>query len=267
MVSEAEVNGDIALIASRKLTHIRTYSEGGPNDVNVWNVPAAAKHGLKVAVGVGVEPNNLDAPKARIDSAWKQAELHPDTVLLLVIGNEVDRTDNVTYTPDEIQAAMAYARSERSKHPSVPQTTSVTTCFSGTVLQNASSPWGSFVDECEEIVYLTVYPWYGGAAPDNIDPQMRWSWENGLSQVTNQGKTVVIAEIGWPSAGGRETTPENARTNYAATKRWVSGQNFLNKGFDTFWFEMFDEPWKSNEGPQGPHWGLCNSDGTLKFDF
>jgi exo-beta-1,3-glucanase (GH17 family) len=29
--------------------------------------------------------------------------------------------------------------------------------------------------------------------------------------------------------------------------------------FDTYWFEMFDEPWKTQEGPQGPHWGLYTS--------
>ena len=31
---------------------------------------------------------------------------------------------------------------------------------------------------------------------------------------------------------------------------------FLNKAFDTYWFEMFDEPWKTAEGAWGSHWGL-----------
>ena len=116
-------------------------------------------------------------------------------------------------------------------------------------------------------MYLTVYPWYGNADPGNIDAQMQWSWDNGLRQVAERGKTVVIAEIGWPSEGGRETSVDNERINFEVTRKSVSGQNSLGKSFDTYWFEMFDEPWKSNEGGQGPHWGLCDSDGNPTFDF
>ena len=97
-------------------------------------------------------------------------------------------------------------------------------------------------DACNTVVYLTVYPWYGGAAPNNIDPQMQW----------------VIAEIGWPSAGGRETSVANEATNYAVTKKWVSGVNSLGMAFDTFWFEMFDEPWKDGGGCPGPALGAVH---------
>ena len=41
---------------------------------------------------------------------------------------------------------------------------SVTSCFSGTVFVD-SPDWASAVDACEEVVYLTVYPRYGDAAP------------------------------------------------------------------------------------------------------
>ena len=68
----------------------------------------------------------------------------------------------------------------------------------------------------------------------------------------------MIAEIGWPSDGAPnwKTSVANEKLNYATTKTWVSGQNSLNRAFDTYWFEMFDEPWKTKEGPWGPHWGL-----------
>jgi exo-beta-1,3-glucanase (GH17 family) len=123
------------------------------------------------------------------------------------------------------------------------------------------------VDFCDTVAYLTVYPWYGEAVPGNIDPQMQWSWNNGLKQVRERGKQVVIAEIGWPSAGGRETSVENEKINYETTKKWVSGSNSLHMSFDTFWFEMFDEPWKTQEGPQGPHWGLYTSGSNPQAKF
>ena len=115
------------------------------------------------------------------------------------------------------------------------------------------------MNACEKLVYLTVYPWYGNSPPGNIDTNMQWSYNNGMKQVEALGKHVVIGEIGWPSAGGRETTVENEALNYKVTNDWVLGKNPLNKAYEAFWFEMFDEPWKTQEGPWGPHWGLYGS--------
>lgn len=263
---ETEVLADMKAIAERKFTHVRTYTEGGDNDGNIWNVSAASQCGLKVALGVWVDADHPELTKARIVTALTQAQAHPGTVIRFVIGNEVDRTDVATYKPEAILAAMNYAKSERQRYPNA-TAIKVTTCFSGTVLQHANSPWLRVIEACEEDVYLTVYPWYGGAVPGNISPQMKWSWENGLSQIASLGKTVVIAEIGWPSAGRADATVANQQLNYGVTKSWVSGQNFLSRAFDAFWFEMFDEPWKTAEGAQGPHWGLYTADGKPKFDF
>ncbi len=62
----------------------------------------------------------------------------------------------------------------------------------------------------------TIYPWYGDAAPDNIAKQMDWSWNNGLQQVKNLGKDILIAEIGWPSAGGGERSSPRTRPSTTA---------------------------------------------------
>ena len=85
---------------------------------------------------------------------------------------------------------------------------------------------------------------------------------------------VVIGEIGWPSGtdnNGTKTArenPVNEGINFKASLRWVDGKNFLNKAYNSFWFEMFDEPWKKNE-PKGvgPSWGIYEQNGaqTPKF--
>jgi exo-beta-1,3-glucanase (GH17 family) len=69
--------------------------------------------------------------------------------------------------------------------------------------------------------------------------------ERARAVLGERGKQVVNAEIGWPSEGGRETSVANEKTNYEVTKKWVSGTNPLRMSFDTYWFEMFDEPWKT----------------------
>ena len=272
-VTEANVEADMKIVAAH-FRQIRTY---GVDAGNQWNADKALKNGIReMAVGVWVTPNNAPATNAQIDLALAQLDAAARKYggfahLDLVIGNEVDRTDVVTYSPADIRNGMAYAKQAVQKYRSTLDSIYVTTCFSGTVLgpgPNAAK-WQPVVDFCDERTLLTVYPWYGGAPPNDIDKQMQWSWDNGLKQVQARGKQVVIAEIGWPSAGGRDTSVDNERINFETTKKWVSFGNPMGLNFDTYWFEMFDEPWKTKEGAQGPHWGLftAGANPQQKFPF
>ncbi|MEW9307633.1 glycosyl hydrolase family 17 protein [Labrys neptuniae] len=258
-VTEADVEADMKIVAAH-FTQIRTYGVDGGNQ---WNADKALKNGIrKMSVGVWVTPNDASATNKQIDLALSQLDAAAKKYggfehLDLVIGNEVDRTDVAVYAPADIRNGMAYAKQAVQKYPTL-DSVYVTTCFSGTVLgpgPNAAK-WQPVVDFCDERTLLTVYPWYGGADPGNIDKQMQWSWDNGLKQVQARKKQIVIAEIGWPSAGGRATSVENERINFETTKKWVNYGNPMGMQFDTYWFEMFDERWKTKEGAQGPHWGL-----------
>ena len=237
--SEADVTADMDIIA-KHFGKIRTYSV---HDADTYNVGAASKHGLKVCLGTWIFKNDktktFDRMKTfdEIDLAVHQAGMFPGTVIHFIIGNEVDRPEQ-SYDPKEVLDALNYAKTKKDSHPnkqvnSIP----VTTCFSGTVLQPntpSAEKWLDVVRLCHDVVYLTVYPWYGNSPPDNIDKNMRWSYENGMQQVEALGKRVVIAEIGWPSAGWPPpgepkekrfpTTVENEQANYAATNDWVLGK-------------------------------------------
>lgn len=246
-VPEDIVDMGLSLLAGQKFTHIRTYSCLGGDK---FNVKLAAKHGLKVALGIWVVPGDTANNQAAILEGWRQVSQFPGVVVDLVIGNEVNREDHFKFSPNEIKSLIDFAI---AKHP--PNNVKVTSCFSGTVLQDKPE-WSVAVEACEEVVYLTVYPWYGGASPGNIQAQMEWSWNNGLKQVADRNKRIVIAEIGWPSAGGRLTTPENEKINFETTKTFLLGGTNPHFALDAYWFEMFDEWWKTDEGAQGPHWGL-----------
>lgn len=247
-VPEDIVDMGLSIMAQQRFTHIRTYSCLGGDR---FNVKLAQKHGLKVGLGIWVVPGKTADNQAAIVEGWNQVSQYPGVVVDLVIGNEVNREDNFKFGPGEIKTLIDFAKGKRVSGTNV----KVTSCFSGTVLHD-NPEWGIAVDACESVVYLTVYPWYGGAAPNNIQSQMDWSWSNGLQQVAARGKTIVIAEIGWPSAGGRLTTPENEKTNFDTTKAFLLGETSPHFALDAYWFEMFDEWWKTDEGPQGPHWGL-----------
>jgi exo-beta-1,3-glucanase (GH17 family) len=226
-------------IVSSYFEQIRTYGVDGGNQ---WNVDKARKFNIrKMAVGVWVFPGNPSATNAQIDMAISQLVaaankyggfLHID----LVIGNEVNRADVVVYSPADILNGMAYAKQAVKKVSSTLDSVYVTTCFSGTVLEPGKpdvAKWLPVVDACDERTLLTVYPWYGNAPPNNINAQMQWSWDNGLKQVQARGKEVVIAEIGWPSAGGRATSVENERINFETTKAWVNMGNPMGIAFNT----------------------------------
>jgi exo-beta-1,3-glucanase (GH17 family) len=281
-VTAAEVDADMAIIKAKGFTNIRTYATltGDRHNVN-----RAGKYGLKVSLGIWIADNTQN--NGLVDDAVSQAlddtYAHPgaNTVVDLVIGNEVNRTDDkAPLDPQMILGYIQYAKQQlqAKKLGNI----RVTSCFSGTVLQNPNSDmgviWGNVIDHCDGPIYLTVYPWYakkneGAPPPNDISKNMNWSWDNGLKQVIARGKKIVIAEIGWPSAGGdanhSPTSVDNERINYQTTKKFLTGATDPHWALDTFWFEMFDEPWKTGEGAWGPYWGMYTSGANPqpKFNF
>jgi len=76
---------------------------------------------------------------------------------------------------------------------------------------------------------------------------------------------VVIGETGWPTAGGKAATVENACTYVNGLVSWVGlGVEEGEAGREVYVFEAFDEQLKPAEGIE-PHWGLMTERGVSKF--
>lgn len=77
------------------------------------------------------------------------------------------------------------------------------------------------------------------------------------------GRAIWISETGWPSdgipRGAAVPSPENAADYFQRFTSWARAG-----AVPFFYFEAFDEAWKTNEGSVGTHWGVWDSAATLK---
>lgn len=278
-ISKAQIEGDLDLI-SKHFGFLRTYTVADGMDQVVG---IAAAKGLEVSLGVNCYPGDASTTKSDIEKAIAVAKLHPSTVMCLAIGNETNKKGPTFVEPSIVAGYMDYAHTKMAAAGlSIP----LTACITGTGAQNPHTIdttievyAGEILQKCKDlnkpqhqVVLLTIYPYWGNSQPDNIDVSMKWSYENGMSNCEdNFGLTVLIGEIGWPSAnGGVHTSRENVtnlKNNFAVSLSWVNGTNFLNKAYNSFWFEMFDEPFKIAENGVGPYWGIYEKGGneTPKF--
>ncbi|MEE4915544.1 glycosyltransferase family 2 protein [Pseudomonas viridiflava] len=71
-------------------------------------------------------------------------------------------------------------------------------------------------------------------------------------------KPIVLAEVGWPgksNAARRIFTSPTEQSTYLRNQL----QRLDQQGYAYFVIEAFDQQWKTDEGPQGPHWGVFNT--------
>ncbi len=277
-----QIESDLSVIANH-FDFIRTYTVADNMDKVV---EVAASKNLQVAVGVHCYPDaqgGAASTKADIDKAVNAAKNNESTVLCIIVGNEttLNKGTNPNYVdPAVVAGYMDYAKSKMVeagiKMP-------VTSCLSaGGADVNSPEYAPQILEKCRDlnseehrIIMMNIYPFYGQVATNNITPgdisgNMQWSFDNqGIRAAeSNYGLSVIIGEIGWPTGGNNSyQSVANAQINFKTTLDWINGHNIYNQAYNTFWFEMFDEPWKYNEPlGAGTHWGLYDSNSqTPKF--
>jgi len=257
--TEADIKADLKIV-KKHFGFIRTYTVQHAQS----NLPQLCKEeGIGLALGCWIftGTDHKANTEAEIDTALAQASAYPDQVKIIVIGNEVDLATN-GYTASQVTDAFNYAVTQKATYTNLADVP-LTICMTGK--GPTDTTWSPLLDLMQAYAFLTIYPWYG-QTPANVNPKeisgnMEWSYNNGMVQCINKNLQVVIAEIGWPSAGNddMDTNWASEVENYTATCSWINGTNAQSTAYITMWFEMFDEPWKTAEGPQGPNWGLYTS--------
>jgi exo-beta-1,3-glucanase (GH17 family) len=240
VIPPAQIDDDFAHL-SKVTDCVRTYAV----DQGLENVPVLAKkHGLKVILGIWL---GREAPKnaLQIEAGIRLANRHPDTVRLLVIGNEALLRGEIS---EKDLGEILKSVKARVKVP--------TTYADVWEFWVKHKGLADFVDTVT--VHILPY-WEDHPVPAAEAGKHVGDIRKQVGEVF-AGKPILIGETGWPSEGrmrwgARATPSDQALVLHDLLELKKSS------GFDVNLIEAFDQPWKRLlEGTVGGYWGLLDAD-------
>lgn len=178
------------------------------------------------------------------------ANLHPDTVFSVAVGNEatVDWTDHLV----PVERMIEYVRQVKAgvRQP-------VTFCENYV-------PWQHKLrDLVPELDFLSLHT-YPVWEYKQVHEALEYTKDNIRSVAAlYPDKPIVVTEAGWATqSNGRGIQPDNASQQLQAIYYEALMQWSRESGTLVFVFEAFDEPWKGSPDPLEPekHWGLFDVD-------
>lgn len=226
---------DAAVAATAALaSRIRTYSALEGQD----RIPAAAaRHGIPVALGVWVDRTEART-RAEIERAVEVARASPN-IDLIVVGNETILAEK--RRPADLVPLLREVRERTGR------------------MVTTTEPWDVWLRMPEladevDVVGIHILPYWYGIAPGQA---AQWALARYREvQAAFPGRRIWVAEYGWPSGrhGSRATLEGQARAirEFAALA--------AREGIEWNLVEAVDQPWKTNEGHVGPHWGVLDAD-------
>ena len=245
-IDATQIDDDLSRLA--KLTDcIRIYSV----DVGLDQVPEIAKrHGLKVLLGIWVS-NRRDRTEWQIKTGVALAKRFPDTIQAVIVGNEVLLRGEVT-----AETLAGYIRDVKAD---VRQAVTYADVWEFWIRNAALAQSVDFIT-IHILPFWEDHPIPADRAADHIVSI------HGHVAAAFPGRSLLIGEVGWPSAGrmreGALPSPASqARVMHDLLTRTKANNIRLNV------IEAFDQPWKRLlEGTIGGHWGLI-TDPPRRFKF
>jgi exo-beta-1,3-glucanase (GH17 family)/cellulose synthase/poly-beta-1,6-N-acetylglucosamine synthase-like glycosyltransferase len=209
--------------------------------------PIANEFGIKVTVGAWIDKDR-DRNEREIASAIDLAK-HNSNVIGIVVGNET------------------IYRGEQKVDDLIELIKRVKTAVDGRVPVTTGEIWNIWRDNPElgysvDFIAAHVLPYWEFFTDKQAVDQAFTIYE--LLGKQFQGKRIVIAEFGWPSAGYNL-----GGANPGTFEQAVVLRNFVTRAeaiqMDYNIVEAIDQPWKYFEGGVGPYWGILNAAREPKF--
>ncbi|MCA6122205.1 beta-(1-6) glucans synthase [Bradyrhizobium sp. WSM 1704] len=238
-VSRQQIAEDLVELA--KITEcVRTYAD----DLGLDQIPeVAAGLGLKVIQGIWLSKDR-QKNATQISTAVRLARQYPDTIIALVVGNEV-----LLHREMSVSDLATLIHSVKAQVP-VPVTYS-----------DVWEYWLRYRELESAVDFVTVHilpyweniPIPAESAVAHVDAVRR--------RVASAfpGKEILIGETGWPSEGRMRGPSLPSRTNQARVVSEVL-ELARREHFRVNLFEAYDESWKHEfEGTVGGSWGLFDA--------
>lgn len=228
--------------------HIRTYTVSS----GLEKVPEIARrYGLTVSLGIWIG-SDLDQNEKEIKTGIKTALANRRVIDRVIVGNEAILRGDVT--TDQLNAYISRVRA------ALPARIKIAT----------AEPWSTWlltpeIGQNVDVVFVHLLPYWEGIGARDSMTFLQHAFQDVQDEFPD--KPVVIGEAGWPSEGRSRKGAEANRASEAIFDR-AFVQLAMEKGYDYYLFEAFDQPWKGgNEGAVGAYWGLFNAKGDPKFPF
>ena len=230
-------------IVAPYITWVRSFSSSN----GLQNIPSAARQlGLKVAANAWI---SADLAQNTVEINNLITAANSGLVDIAIVGSEANLRNDLTESQ-----LIAYMNQVRESIPSrIPVTT--------------ADVYGAFLAHpnliaASDVVFANFYPYWEGTSIDNALCSLQQEYQRLVS--VSGTKTVWISETGWPSqgnaVGAAVPSPASAALYALQFFSWASVNSI-----PALYFEAFDEAWKAGyEGPQGAHWGLFDTSGTIK---
>lgn len=247
--------------------------------------------------GTDHSAEDLEWNKAEIEGGIKLASEYPDVVKIIAVGNEAMVTWQAHFVPPSIILKWVNVLKEARATGKMPAKTLVTTSENWAALGGEESYHNEdLVELLKQIDFVSLHTYafhdsfYNKAfvwgtteeaelpaaeqAANAIDRAIalqitQYDAVKAYLKKNDLQKEIHIGETGWASLDNSHYGDEgtcaaseyNEKLFYDAAKKWTTENNLTS-----FYFEAFDEPWKSNgtEGSEG-QFGLLTVDGKAKY--
>ncbi|KAF3010914.1 hypothetical protein E8E13_009976 [Curvularia kusanoi] len=263
--SQNNITRDVAVM-SQLTNSIRLYgTDCNQTQMVIHAIQRLELTDMKIWLGVWLDNNNKTNQR-QIAQTWDILDEYGcDHFKGIIIGNEVLYREDLTKT--ELIDQITVFRQNITNHK----------CDLPVAMADLGNNWTADMATKVDIVMSNVHPFFSGVTAEEA---ASWTWnfwqENDVSlTASNNNVKQVIAEVGWPTAGGKSCGGAPS-----CDKGSVAGIDELNRFMDDwvcqslknqteyFWFSAFDEPWKVRYNEPGKEWedkwGLMDVNRNIK---
>ncbi|KAH7385647.1 glucan 1,3-beta-glucosidase-like protein [Pyrenochaeta sp. MPI-SDFR-AT-0127] len=229
-------------------------------------LPAAKAKGFKVVLGIW--PDVEESFNKDLKAITDVAQQYADTIYAVTVGSETLYRGN--FTGEELKGKISTVK---SKLPS------------GIKVGTADS-WNKFADGTgdaiigtADIIMVNAFAFWQGASRDNAthvyldDMYQAVTHIEKIAGGADKKPEIWNGETGWPTAVGTDYDEAKGGLENAEHFYQHGFCSLLDWGYNAFYFEAFDEPWKpASIGDNGKAadetaWGAMTADRKTKFSL